>query len=30
MAVAVSGSNLQATQTSGSAKVITATATRFA
>jgi hypothetical protein len=30
MAVAVSGSNLQATQTSGAAKVITATATRFA
>jgi hypothetical protein len=30
MAVAVSGSNLQATQISGAAKVITATATRFA
>ena len=30
MTVAVSGSNLQATQTSGAAQVITATATRFA
>jgi hypothetical protein len=30
MAVTISGSNLQATQTSGASQVITATATRFA